>query len=85
MALRFTPFKGQHPFNLGLLNDLDWFLQFAQSFKSVVLLPSKPRQEWVIKCDSMLDAAGAFSQSEFYAVKFPTDLLARKWNDENDL
>ena len=39
-VLRATSFCGQLRFDPALLDDFDWFLQFAHSFNSIVLLPS---------------------------------------------
>ena len=57
-ALRHFPLYGAHQFPRDLLADLDWFTQFASN--SHLILPSKPRTEWVIECDSTQVAGAAF-------------------------
>ena len=46
-------------------------------FNGIQLLPSSPRNYWVIECDATPLAAGAYSQKAFYAESFSQDVKDR--------
>ena len=54
-----------------MLKDVEWFETFVISCNCILIIPSQPRQDWVIECDATLKAPGTFSPSSFYAAKFP--------------
>ena len=58
-AIRAAPPVGCHTFNL---LDLEWFQKFASTYNGVQLLPSAPRKDWTLECDSTLEVGGATSQ-----------------------
>ena len=62
----------RYPFDPDILSDLEWFLKFAESRDSIVLLPKELPQVGDIECDAILEAASAFSPSHYYAQPFPT-------------
>ena len=67
-------------FNNDLLLDLDWFINFANIYNGLQLLPPPVRQDWIIECDSTLEGGGAFSPTHFYGISYDTPILKEELN-----
>ena len=74
-ANRASPPVGYHSFNKELLLDLEWFQKFTSSHNGIQLLPPAPRKEWLLECNSTLQAGGAYSPVAYYSVQYPQEIL----------
>ena len=74
LQMRSTPDKGKHTFEKELLKDILWFINFAEMYNGVCLLPTKPQKEWVIESDATLKAGGAWSKEKFFSSEFPLSI-----------
>ena len=80
LQMRLTPNWGKHPFSDELLKDINWFLIFSRLYNGVCLLPTKPKQEWVIESDATLTSGGAWSKTKFFSVQFPQAVTDLSWS-----
>ena len=68
--LRNSPFKGTIQINESVLQDIKWFINFAESFNGLILLPTKPKVSYIIECDACLVGGGGFSETKYFSQVF---------------
>ena len=68
--LRETPKYGKIPVTQELIEDIKWFIEFAQEFNGLILLEKEKKPIWTIECDACLEGAGGYSSTSYISEKF---------------
>ena len=74
--LRNAPFKGTILVNKEVLADISWFINFAEEFNGLILLPKMPKLAFKMECDACLKGAGGYSTTQYIAEIFSEQFLS---------